>query len=144
MTKPQPNLIIEASDSTSFPWLKVLGYSAVAGGGVAVLIVILGAIFAGLPGGFSAFAAAVVVMVFFAISLLVAHVVSKTKPDAVLAAFMITYVIKVIAFGFLLLIQPDESWFSRGWAVAGAVGAFIAWQAAEMVTLMKVRQRVYN
>lgn len=144
MSQQQPRLITEASDSTSFPWLRVLAYSAAAGSAVAVVITVLGAVFAGFPGAFSAFAAAAVVMVFFAISLLVAHVVGKRKPDAVLAAFMITYVIKVIAFGFLLLIQPDESWFSRGWAIAGAVGAFIAWQAAEMWAMMKIRLRIYN
>ena len=107
MSQQQPHLITEASDSIAFPWLRVLAYSAAAGSAVTVVITVLGAVFARFPGAFSAFAAAAVVMVFFAISLLVAHVVGKRKPDAVLAAFMITYVIKVIAFGFLLFIQPD-------------------------------------
>lgn len=133
-----------ASEPQENPWfgiaLRCVSYTAAVG----VLVCLVGAVLAGVPGLVSSLTAMIVVVVFFAISLLVAAYMGHRAPKAIMGAFMLTYVVKVIGFGALLLIPHDPSWFSRLWMTIGAVVSVIVWQVIEVLLFSRMRLQIFD
>jgi ATP synthase protein I len=110
---------------------------------VGVLVSIVGAVVSSLPGLISSVTAMAVVVVFFGISLLVAAFVGHRAPKAIMAAFMLTYVVKVIGFGALLLVPHDPAWFSKLWMTVSAVVSVVVWQAVEVYLFSRLRLQIF-
>jgi len=132
------------SDAPSTPWLGILSWCLAFTVPAALVTALIGLAAAGTPGVVSALAAAGVVVLFFAISLVVGHFVGHLAPKALMGAFALTYLVKVIGFGAFLLVPTDPSWFDRAWATAGAVVALIVWQGVEMYRFSRMRLRVFD
>lgn len=126
------------------PWMGILKWCLALTVPAVLIAAVIGFVVAGVPGLVSTLAAAGVVVLFFAISLVVGHFVGHLAPKALLGAFALTYLIKVIGFGAFLLVPTDPSWFSRTWATVGAVLALIVWQGTEMYRFSQLRLRVFD
>lgn len=141
---PTPPGVAVASDENTTPWMGILGWCLA----ITVPAVLVAAVIMlqalGTPAFISTLLAAGVVVLFFAISLLVAHFVSHLAPKALMASFLITYVVKVAAFGAFLLVPTSPEWFDRTGATVGAVVAVVAWQAVEMYRFNRIRFRVFH
>ncbi|MET1155068.1 hypothetical protein [Arthrobacter sp.] len=134
---------IAASGPTRSPWLKILRASLMASGAAAVLIIATAATVAGTAGAVSALLGAVLVMLFFAISLLVGHFVGRSNPSGAIGAFIGTYVIKVVGFGAALFLIGTPDWLERTWFFVAAVAAVLVWQAAEVFAFARTRHQLY-
>ncbi|MEZ2389261.1 hypothetical protein AB6813_06885 [bacterium RCC_150] len=135
---------VAVSRSTSSLWLRLLFLSSTA----AVLALVLAAIVAGAingaQGALSAAFGGVLVMVFFAISLLIGHFVGRSNPSGAVGLFVATYFVKVVGFAVVLFVLGAPSWLHGRWFVIGAVVAVVSWQAAEIYGFSKARLQVYN
>lgn len=141
---PTPSGVAVASDENTTPWMGILGWClAITVPAVLVAAVIM-LLALGTPAFISTLLAAGVVVLFFAISLLVAHFVSHLAPKALMAAFLIMYVVKVIGFGAFLLVPTSPEWFDRTGATVGAVLAVVIWQSVEMYRFSRMRLRVFD
>ncbi|WP_188668099.1 hypothetical protein [Tersicoccus solisilvae] len=107
---------------------------------IAVLAAAAGAVLAGWGAGASALGAAALVMAFFAISLLVGHWFASAGGSLALQAFLLTYVVKVVGFGAVLLLLGRPDWVDPAWFVGTAVVTLIAWQVAELVGFARSRR----
>lgn len=86
----------------------------------------------------------VLVMVFFAISLTVGHIVGRSNPSGAIGVFVATYFIKVVGFAVVLLVIGAPDWLQARWFVIGAVVTVVSWQAAEIYGFSKARLQIYN
>jgi ATP synthase protein I len=134
---------IDASGPTRSPWLKILHASLLASGAAALLIIAASGIVAGAAGALSALLGSVLVVLFFAISLLVGHFVGRSNPSGAIGAFIATYVIKVVGFGAALFLLGTPDWLERTWFFVAAVAAVVVWQAAEVFAFSRTRHQLY-
>ncbi|MEH0109266.1 hypothetical protein V6N00_06020 [Tersicoccus sp. MR15.9] len=121
-------------------WLPMLRLCLLVCVPVAVLASVAGAVVAGWGAAGSALGAALLVMAFFAISLLVGHRFESASGTRALRAFLVTYVLKVAGFGAVLLLLGRPGWVDPGWFVGSAVVTLIAWQAAELAGFARSRR----
>jgi ATP synthase protein I len=126
------------------PWMGILKWCLALTVPAVLIAAVIGVFAAGVPGLVSTLASGGVVVLFFAISLVVAHCVGHLAPKALLGAFALTYLIKVIGFGAFLLVPRDPSWFSQVWATVGAVVATLLWLGTEMYRFSQLRLRVFD
>jgi ATP synthase protein I len=135
---------VDVATSQDNPWLGVALRSGLVTVGVGLVGSVIGAVTSSVPGLVSSLAAMTVVVVFFGISLVVAAYVGHKAPKAIMGTFMLTYVVKVIGFGALLLIPHDPSWFSRTWMTVSAVACVLAWQIVEVYLFSKLRLQIFS
>lgn len=143
---PRPSASTEAlraSAEPPSPWLGILkacvSWSLI--GSAATMIV--AAFIAGSLAAFSVGLAALLVIMFFGVSLLVAELVGRVSPGAALGAFMITYLVKVFGIGFVLLAVGIPDWVEQGWFMWSAIGIVVLWQAGEVRAFSKARLPIY-
>lgn len=141
---PAPLPVSSASDASATPWLGILGWCLGITAPAIALTALIGWLVAGPAGALSPLAAGAVVLVFFGLSLLVAHWVGHLAPKAFFGAVAGTYAIKVLGFGLFLLVPTDPSWYDRTWVLIGAIVAVLVWQGAEMYRFSKLRLRIYD
>ncbi|HBH58169.1 MAG TPA: hypothetical protein DDY41_08510, partial [Arthrobacter bacterium] len=84
------------------------------------------------------------VMLFFAISLLVGHFMGRSNPSGAIGMFVATYFIKVVGFAVVLFVIGAPAWLLSRWFVIGAVATVVLWQAAEIYAFSKARLQIYN
>jgi ATP synthase protein I len=83
-------------------------------------------------------------MAFFAISLLIGHVVGRNNPSGAIGLFVATYFVKVVGFAVVLFAIGAPAWLHAQWFLIGAVVAVVFWQAAEIYGFSKARLQIYN
>ena len=98
----------------------------------------------GAAGTVSSVLGGLLVMLFFAISLLVGHFVGRNNPSGAIGMFVATYFIKVVGFAAVLFVVGAPQWLHGLWFAAGAVAAVVLWQAAEIYGFSKARLQIYN
>ncbi|MFJ4027646.1 hypothetical protein ACIPWF_03130 [Paenarthrobacter sp. NPDC089989] len=125
-------------------WLRLLLLSAVASLGATALCCVIAAVMNGGQGAISAAFGAVLVMVFFAISLLIGHFVGGNNPSGAVGLFVATYFVKVIGFALVLFVIGAPAWLHGRWFLIGAVVSVVFWQAAEIYGFAKSRLQIYN
>lgn len=135
---------VPASDAPTNPWWRLLGLTAAVSAVAVVATAVIGLLFSGVPALVSAALAGVVVLIFFGISLALAAIVGHLAPRALMASFLMAYIVKVVAFGALLMVPHDPAWFRGAWVTAGAVVAVIVWQGCEMALLSRMRLRIFH
>jgi ATP synthase protein I len=135
---------VGVSGPTSSLWLKLLGLSSAAAGGALLLAGIAALLFNGATGILSCLFGGALVMAFFAISLMVGHVVGRNNPSGAIGLFVATYFVKVVGFAVVLFVIGAPPWLHERWFLIGAVVAVVFWQAAEIYGFSRARLQIYN
>ncbi|YCK83605.1 hypothetical protein M1D89_10415 [Arthrobacter sp. D3-18] len=125
-------------------WLRLLLLSAAAAAAATAVTCVIAALMNGGSGALSAAFGAVLVMLFFGISLLIGHFVGRNNPSGAVGLFVATYFIKVVGFAVVLLVLGAPDWLHDRWFLIGAVVTVVFWQAAEIYAFSKARLQIYN
>ncbi|MDE8669053.1 hypothetical protein PY310_10735 [Pseudarthrobacter sp. H3Y2-7] len=132
------------SGPTQSLWLRLLALSSGAGGAALILAGIPAVILNGPVGVLSSTLGGLLVMVFFAISLLVGHFMGRNNPSGAIGMFVATYFVKVVGFAVVLFLIGAPAWLHGRWFLIGAVATVVFWQAAEIYGFSKARLQIYN
>ncbi len=135
---------VGVSGPTRSLWLGLLAYSSVAGAGAVLLTGIAAGVLNGVNGVMSSTFGGLLVMVFFAISLLVGHFMGRNNPSGAIGLFVATYFVKVVGFAVVLFAIGAPSWLHDRWFLIGAVATVVFWQVAEVYGFSKARLQIYN
>jgi ATP synthase protein I len=132
------------SGPTQSLWLRLLVLSSAAGGAAIILAGIPAVILNGPDGVLSSTLGGLLVMAFFAISLLVGHFVGRNNPSGAIGMFVATYFVKVVGFAVVLFLIGAPAWLHGRWFLIGAVATVVFWQGAEIYGFSKARLQIYN
>ncbi len=135
---------VGVSGPTRSLWLRLLAVSSAAGAGAIILAGIPAAILNGPDGVMSSSLGGLLVMAFFAISLLVGHFMGRNNPSGAIGMFVATYFVKVVGFAVVLFVIGAPAWLHGRWFLIGAVATVVLWQAAEIYGFSKARLQIYN
>ncbi|MCU1517310.1 MAG: synthase [Pseudarthrobacter sp.] len=135
---------VGVSGPTRSLWLRLLAYSSVAGFAAIVLAGIPAGLLEGTAGILSTAFGGLLVMLFFAISLLVGHFMGRNNPSGAIGLFVATYFVKVVGFAVVLFLIGAPEWLNGRWFLIGAVATVVLWQAAELYGFSKARLQIYN
>ncbi|WP_426996239.1 hypothetical protein [Pseudarthrobacter sp. N5] len=138
------NGTVGVSGPTASLWLRLLAISSAAAGGALVLTAVPAYVLNGAAGVVSSTFGGLLVMLFFAISLLVGHFVGRNNPSGAIGLFVATYFVKVVGFAVVLFVIGAPEWLHGRWFLIGAVAAVVFWQAAEIYGFSKARLQIYN
>jgi ATP synthase protein I len=141
---PSGNGSVGVSGPTRSLWLRLLLLSSAAGAGAIVLAGVPAMILDGASGVLSSTFGGLLVMLFFAISLLVGHFMGRNNPSGAIGLFVATYFVKVVGFAVVLFVVGAPTWLHSRWFVIGAVATVVLWQAAEVYGFSKARLQIYN
>ena len=141
---PSGNGFVGVSGPTRSLWLRLLGISSSVAGAALLLTGVVSMIFNGWAGVLSSTFGGLLVMAFFAISLLIGHLAGKNNPSGAIGLFVATYFVKVVGFAVVLFAIGAPEWLSGRWFLIGAVVAVVTWQAAEIYGFSKARLQIYN
>jgi ATP synthase protein I len=120
-------------------YTRVVQRSAALTGVVAAVMIGVCAALGGAKGVFGALVGIGVVTVFFAISVLVVGRAAKVNPQVMMAAAMITYVVKIIAFAIVMILLGKSTAFNGRLLGFTAIVCILAWSATQVVTTMKLK-----
>lgn len=87
---------------------------------------------------------AVVVIAFFAISLLVGHFVGRRNPAGAIGVFAVVYLIKIVGFAALLIWIGTPAWINPQWFGATGIVTVVLWQAVELWGFSRVRLQIFS
>jgi ATP synthase protein I len=132
------------SGPTQSLWLRLLALSSAAGGAAIILTGIPAVILNGPDGVLSSTLGGLLVMAFFAISLLVGHFIGRNNPSGAIGMFVATYFVKVVGFAVVLFLIGAPAWLHGRWFLIGAVATVVLWQAAELYGFSRARLQIYN
>jgi ATP synthase protein I len=141
---PSGNGSVGVSGPARSLWLRLLLLSSAAGAGAIVLAGVPALILDGASGVLSSTFGGLLVMLFFAISLLVGHFMGRNNPSGAIGLFVATYFVKVVGFAVVLFVVGAPTWLHTRWFVIGAVATVVLWQAAEIYGFSKARLQIYN
>lgn len=97
-----------------------------------VVVATVAALRAGVPGVYGAVFGTAVVMAFFGIGLLVSRAVARIAPELVMGIALLTYALKILALGGLLVAFRETSAFSTSAFAAAVLVATVVWLAAQV------------
>jgi ATP synthase protein I len=117
----------------------ILRRSALLTAPVALLMIVLGAILGGTKGLLGAVIGVGLVIVFFGISVLVVGRASKVSPQAMMAAAVGTFVVKILVLIILLGTFQNSTAFNSKWFGLTVIVCVIAYSAAQMVSAMRLK-----
>ncbi len=108
--------------------------SVVAAGCVAVCAALGGA-----KGLYGALIGIAIVTAFFGISVLVVGRAARVSPHVMMAAAMISYVVKIIGFAVVVILLGKSTAFNGRMLGFTALICILAWAAAEIVTTIRLK-----
>ena len=117
----------------------ILRRSALLTAPVALLMIVLGAILDGTKGLLGAVIGVGLVIVFFGISVLVVGRASKVSPQAMMAAAVGTFLVKILVLIILLSTFQNSTAFSGRWFGLTVIVCVITYSAAQMVSAMRLK-----
>ena len=118
---------------------RVVRRSAALTGAVAAVCVAVCAALGGARGLYGALIGVAIVTAFFGISVLVVGRAAKISPQVMMAAAMISYVVKIIGFAIVVILLGKSTAFNGRMLGFTAIICILAWTAAEVVTAIKLR-----
>ncbi|MGB8384318.1 MAG: hypothetical protein WCG47_24285 [Dermatophilaceae bacterium] len=105
---------------------------------VGLLAVVVG-MFSGSKAAWSAALGAVLVLAFFTVSLLAMKRTAHLAPTAVMLVVMVTYTVKILALGLVMVVLRDAAWVS-GYAVGVTITVCtLVWLYFEMRAYKRLR-----
>ena len=117
----------------------ILRRSALLTAPVALLMIVLGAILDGTKGLLGAVIGVGLVIVFFGISVLVVGRASKVSPQAMMAAAVGTFLVKILVLIILLGTFQNSTAFNSKWFGLTVIVCVVAYSAAQMVSAMRLK-----
>jgi ATP synthase protein I len=118
---------------------RVVRRSAALTGVVAAACVAVCAALGGARGLYGALIGVAIVTAFFGISVLVVGRAAKISPHVMMAAAMISYVVKIIGFAIVMVLLGKSTAFDGRMLGFTALICILAWGAAEVVNTIKLR-----
>ena len=107
--------------------------------GAAAIMVAVSAAVAGVKGLTGALVGVAIVTVFFGISVLVVGRAARVSPQAMMAAAMVTYVVKIVALAVVVSALNGTTAFSTRALGFTAIGCILVWSATQIVTTIKLK-----
>jgi len=117
----------------------ILRRSAMLTAPVALLMIVLGAVLGGTKGLLGAALGVALVIVFFGVSVLVVGWAAKISPQAMMAAAVGTFLVKILVLIILLSIFQDSTAFNGKIFGLTVIVCVIAYSAAQMVSSMRLK-----
>ena len=117
----------------------ILRRSALLTAPVALLMIVLGAILDGTKGLLGAAIGVALVIVFFGISVLVVGRAAKVSPQAMMAAAVGSYLVKILVLIILLSLFQNSAAFNGKFFGLTVIVCVIAYSAAQMVASMRLK-----
>jgi ATP synthase protein I len=105
----------------------------------AAIMVAISAALVGVKGLTGALIGVAIVTVFFGISVLVVGRAARVSPQAMMAAAMITYLVKIIALAVIVSSLNGTTAFSTRTVGFVAIGCILVWSATQVITTIKVK-----
>jgi len=118
---------------------RVVRRSAALTGVVAAVCVAVCAALGGAKGLYGALIGVAIVTAFFGISVLVVGRAAKISPHVMMAAAMISYVIKIIGFAIVMIALGKSAAIDGRMLGFTAIICILAWSAAEVVTAIRLK-----
>jgi ATP synthase protein I len=107
--------------------------------GAAAIMVAVCAALAGVKGLTGALIGVAIVIAFFGISVLVVGRAARISPHAMMAAAIITYVVKIVALAIVVSALYGTTAFSTRALGFTAIGCILVWSATQVITAVKVK-----
>ena len=118
---------------------RVVRRSAALTAVVAAVCVAVCAALGGAKGLYGALIGVAIVTAFFGISVLVVGRAARISPHVMMAAAMISYVVKIIGFAIVMIALGKSTAFNGRMLGFTAIICILAWSAAEVVTAIRLR-----
>jgi len=118
---------------------RVVRRSAALTAVVAAVCVAVCAALGGAKGLYSALIGVAIVTAFFGISVLVVGRAAKISPHVMMAAAMISYVIKIIGFAIVMIALGKSAAIDGRMLGFTAIICILAWSAAEVITAIRLK-----
>ena len=118
---------------------RVVRRSAALTAVVAAMCVVVCAALGGAKGLYGALIGVAIVTAFFGISVLVVGRAARISPHVMMAAAMISYVVKIIGFAIVMVALGKSDAFNGRMLGFTALICILAWSAAEVVTAIRLR-----
>ncbi|WP_138413141.1 hypothetical protein [Sinomonas gamaensis] len=133
-----------AGVSFSSLWLRLAWLCTAVTAAVAVILAIVAWATTDLAAAGSVLFSAVVVIAFFAISLVVGHLVGRRNPAGAIGMFAVVYLVKIVGFAALLLWIGTPAWINPPWFGGTGIAEVVVWQAVELWGFSRVRLQIFN
>jgi ATP synthase protein I len=118
---------------------RVVRRSAALTGVVAAVTIAICAALGGAKGLYGALIGVAVVTAFFGISVLVVGRAARISPQVMMAAAMISYVVKIIAFAIVMVLLGKSTAFNSRMLGFTALVCILVWGAAEIFNTIKLK-----
>jgi ATP synthase protein I len=105
----------------------------------AAVMVAVSAALAGAKGLYGALIGVAIVAAFFGISVLVVGRAARISPQAMMAAAMITYVVKIVALAIVVSALHGMTAFNDRALGFTAIGCILVWSAAQVITAARIK-----
>jgi ATP synthase protein I len=118
---------------------RIVRRSAALTGVVAAVMVGVCAALGGAKGLYGALVGVGIVTAFFGISVLVVGRAARVSPQVMMAAAMITYIVKFIAFAVVVILLGKSTAFNGRMLGFTALVCILAWSASQVITTIKLK-----
>jgi len=140
----QTHLSSEASDPSGAKQMmatygRVVRRSAALTGAVAAVCVAVCAALGGAKGLYGALIGVAIVTAFFGISVLVVGRAARISPQVMMAAALISYVVKIIGFAIVVILLGKSTAFNGRMLGFTAIICILTWGVAEVVTTIRLK-----
>jgi ATP synthase protein I len=105
----------------------------------AAIMVAVSAAVAGVKGLVGALIGVAIVTAFFGLSVLVVGQAARVSPQAMMAAGMITYLVKIVALAIVVSALSGTTAFSTRALGFTAIGCILVWSATQVITAIKLK-----
>ena len=105
----------------------------------AAVMVAVSAALAGVKGLYGALIGVAIVAVFFGLSVLVVGRAARISPQAMMAAAMITYLVKIVALAVVVSALHGMSAFSDRALGLTALACILVWCAAQVIVTIRIK-----
>jgi len=105
----------------------------------AAIMVAVSAALAGTKGLVGALVGVAIVTVFFGISIVIVGRAARISPQAMMAAAMITYLVKIVALAIVVSLISGTTAFSTRALGFTAIGCILVWSATQIITTVKLK-----
>ena len=105
----------------------------------AAIMVAVSAGLAGTKGLVGALVGVAIVTVFFGISIVIVGRAARISPQAMMAAAMITYLVKIVALAIVVSLISGTTAFSTRALGFTAIGCILVWSATQIITTVKLK-----
>ena len=117
----------------------ILRRSAMLTAPVALLMIVLGGVLSGSKGLLGAIIGVGLVIAFFGISALVVSRAARVNPQAMMAAAVGTFLVKILVLIILLSTFQNSTAFNSKWFGLTVIVCVVAYSAAQMVSAMRLK-----